>query len=888
MRAGDENNPACDCGSVLSQAIPSSLFRAHPALVMHSIYSGDPRDCRGDGLQDGTGCPGTNLRLKVDVGRTCRLISYPVEFSAAIARRGGFMIEPLEAGKYRSRFDSRELACASTEELKPSFEIIGQERAQKALDFGLNIEEQGFNVFAAGVPGTGRATSVKKFIEELARKKPGAGDWVYVNNFANPYEPKAIQLPPGMGKRFREDMSLLIQEVRKDLPRVFQSEDYATRRQQALGRIEAEKQALVTRMNEKALEKGFVIQMSPVGLVTIPIHEGRPLSQEEIASLSEMEREELQTRQEQLNSELRQTLRQLREMDLSAIEAVTRINREVALFAIGPLVTAIKEKYAGIAEILTYIDAMQNDIAENLPLFLAEGQPPQATAPFQHPSMLDIPFRKYQVNVIVDNSKQEGAPVVFEQNPTYQNLFGKVEKEIQFGVITTDFTMIRAGSVHRGNGGFLVIPVEELLHNPFAWDGLKNALKTQLVSIEEPGERMGFITAKGLKPEPIPLRTKIVLIGTPFVYQALYAGDPDFQELFKVRADFDTVMERNEENIRRYSEFICMVCARYRLQHLDRSAIAKVIEFGSRLAADQKKLSTRFSDVTDLIREASYYAKSEGSRYTTEAHVRRAIGEKIYRSNLIQEKIQDYIRRGILLIETSGSRVGQVNGLSVIGMGDYAFGRPSKVTASVGLGSGRIIDIEREAKMGGPIHTKGVLILSGFLTERYARDKPLSLAARLVFEQSYEGIEGDSASSTELYAILSALSGLPVKQSIAVTGSVNQKGEVQAIGGVNEKIEGFFEVCRAKGMTGEEGVIIPASNVENLMLKDEVVEAAERGLFRIYPVRNVDEGIEVLTGVPAGRRLPDGGFEEGTVNQLVDLQLRSMAEKAREFHTPPA
>ncbi|MDD1671420.1 MAG: AAA family ATPase, partial [Methanomicrobiales archaeon] len=432
-------------------------------------------------------------------------------------------------------------------------------------------------------------------------------------------------------------------------------------------------------------------------------------------------------------------------------------------------------------------------------------------------------------------------------------------------------------------GGYLVILVEDLFRNPFSWDGLKTALKTGEVTIEEPGERMGFITAKGLKPEAIPLNLKVVLIGTPIINQILYTQDPDFSELFKVKAEFDTSMERTEENIRKYETFICTLCKKDNLKHLDKSAVAKMVEFGSRLADDQRKLTTRFAHLADIIREASYYATLEKAPLTTEEHILKAIEEKTYRSSLIREKIQEFIRKGVFLIETAGSSVGQLNGLSVISLGDIEFGRPSRVTASVGVGRGGIMDIEREASMGGPIHTKGVLILGGYLASKYAQDKPFGLSAKLVFEQSYEGVEGDSASSTELYAILSALSGLPLKQSIAVTGSVNQKGEVQAIGGVNQKLEGFFEVCKAKGLTGDQGAMIPASNVQNLMLKEEMVEAAKAGKFTIYPVRTIDEGIEVLTGVKAGERRADGTFEEGTVNYLVDKRLKEMAATFKEY-----
>ncbi|HXW98929.1 MAG TPA: AAA family ATPase, partial [Methanomicrobiales archaeon] len=713
------------------------------------------------------------------------------------------------------------------------------------------------NIYVSGAHGTGRKTAVMDFLERLARGKPKAGDWVYVNDFTNQYEPDAIRLPPGKGAVFKGDMADFIAEARRALPRAFESEDYATRQQDTVKSIEEEKASLFAKIQESAQEKGFVIQMSPAGLLTIPVVEGKPLPPEEFAALPEAQRLEIQKRMEELNTDLRNAFRQVRDLDTKGAEAVEKLNREVALFAVGHAISDLKEKYKDLPEIQKHIEAVQNDILENLGQFL--GVPQQQQQLQQVPPQLqafvkELPFKKYEVNVVVDNAKADGAPVVFEQNPTYQNLFGRVEREVQFGIVSTDFTMIRPGSVLRANGGYMVIPVEDLLRNPYSWDGIKTALKTGEVVIEEPGERFGFITTRGLKPQPIPLSLKLVLIGTPDINQLLYSLDPDFQDLFKVKADFDVVMDRNEENSRTYARFICMLCGKHNLRHLDPTAVAKVIEYGSRLAEDQKKLSTRFANVADIIREASFYATAEKSEYTTGEHVMKAIEEKIYRSNLIQQKIQEFIERDIYLIDTTGAKVGQVNGLSVMGLGDFAFGRPSRVTASIGVGRDGVIDIEREAAMGGPTHTKGVLILSGYLAGKFSQDKPLSLSARLVFEQSYGGIDGDSASSTELYAILSALSGLPIRQSLAVTGSVNQKGEVQAIGGVNEKLEGFFEVCKAKGFTGSQGAMIPASNVENLMLKEEMVEAAKAGKFRIYPVKSIDEGIEVLTGVPAGER----------------------------------
>ena len=673
-----------------------------------------------------------------------------------------------------------------------------------------------------------------------------------------------------------------------DCRETFESEDYAIKQQQATDKLTKGREEIIHQVNEKAAEMGFIIQMGPTDLIVIPVIDGKQISPEEFESLPEVTRNGIMEKREALNADLRNGFRLLRDLDSRGTEAITQINNEIALYVIGHLVDGLKEKFRDHNEVLSYIDTIQKDILENLSVFLGQDSQQQQQVPpqFQQFITKDIAFQKYEVNVLVDNSSLTGAPVIFEDNPNYQNIFGKAEKEVQFGVVTTDFSMIRPGSLHKANGGFLVLPVLELFRNPLVWDELKTAIKTGQLFIEEPGERAGFITARGLKPQPVPLNVKIILIGTPEINQALSQGEPDYPELFKVRADFDITMDRTDENAKKYATYICSLCERFKLKHLDNTAVAKVVEFGSRLAEDQKKLSTRFAAVADLIREANFYAIEEKSRYITTLHILKAIEEKTYRSNLIAEKIQEFIERGIYLIDTEGEKVGQINGLSVMEYGDFAFGRPSRVTASVSVGREGIVDIEREAQLSGPSHTKGVLILGGYLAENYAIDKPLSVSAKLVFEQSYSGVDGDSASSTELYAILSALSGLPIRQSLAVTGSVNQKGEVQAIGGVNYKLEGYYEVCKKKGLTGKQGAMIPASNVQDLMLKEELVNAAKEGKFTIYPVHSIDEGIEVLTGVPAGKRKPDGTFPEGTVHYLVDKRLREMAETVREYQVP--
>ena len=797
------------------------------------------------------------------------------------------MVNELPPESLRKICEAKFIHCETTEDLVPTREIIGQERAVRALKFGLGIKDHGFNIYVAGYPGTGRKTAVKNFVEEVARDKPVPPDWCYLNNFSNQYEPKAIRLPPGKGKEFRDAIRNLIENIRTALPKAFESDDYASRRDATIRGLEKQRKDLIDKLNAKAQQEGFVIQSTPIGLLLIPVVNGKPLSQEELLSLPQETKSKIQERREKLEAELRNTMRQFLDMERKIREEIKKLNREVALYAIGHLVEAIVEKYSDNSEITGYLKDVQNDILDNLSQFIKRGEA-QQRLPFPVPWMREAIFRKYDVNVVVDNSDCKGAPVVMETNPTYQNLIGRTEKEAQFGALITDFTMIRGGSLHKANNGFLIIPVEDLLRNPFSYEALKRAIRDKNIVIEEPQERYGFISTKSLKPEPIPLDIRVILIGNPYLYQQLFILDTDFSELFKVKAEFDTTMERTEENVKKYAAFVCTLCEKENLKHLEQSALAKLIEYSQRIAEDQQKLSTRFAEVGDIIREANFYAVQEKSDAVTEKHVKKAIEEKIYRSRLIQEKIQEMITRGVLLIDTDAEKIGQVNGLSVMGLGDFAFGNPSRVTASIGLGREGVIDIEREAKMGGPIHTKGVLILSGYLNQKYAQDKPLSLSARLVFEQSYGGVEGDSASSTELYAILSALSGLPIKQNIAVTGSVNQKGEVQAIGGVNEKIEGFFEVCKAVGLTEEQGVMIPESNVQNLMLKEEIVDAVKAGKFHIYSAKNIDEGIEVLTGTKAGTKLQDGTFEEETVNYRVNKQLKDMAEKLKEFPSAPS
>lgn len=791
------------------------------------------------------------------------------------------MISELPAEKLRKACDPLSLGFSSTSELIPKAGIIGQTRALKALQFGLGMKERGFNIYVAGAPGTGRTTAVQSFLEEVAKGQPVPPDWCYVNNFRDSYRPKALKLPPGKGKEFQSDVKGLVEEARVAIPRAFESEQYTAKREGIGEGFSKRREELFNKLAERAQAEGFALKATPMGLMIIAVVDGKPLSEQDFMSLTPEAKQELIKKREGLEVELKGVSKQLRLMEREVNEGLKALDREVALSSIGPLMNELMEKYKGLSEVVGYLTEVQDDMVDNIAQFRPEqGAQP---SPIPMPWLKELAFRKYQVNVIVDNSGLTGAPVIIDFNPTYVNLFGRIEKESQFGAFFTDFTLIRGGSLHSANGGYLVMHADDLLTNLFSWDGLKRALGDGKITIEEAGERLGIMVTKSLMPDPIPLAAKVILVGNPFLHSLLYAYDEDFRELFKVKADFDTRMDRTDENMKAYLGSLCLVCGKEGLRHLDVGATARIVEHSSRLAEDQEKLSTRFSEIADLMREANYNASLDNSPLITAAHVQKAIEDKVYRSNLIQERIGEMIANGTIMIDTLGEMVGQVNALSVTGTGDFTFGIPNRITASLGLGREGIIDIEREVKLSGPIHSKGVMILSGCLANKYAHNKPLTLSARLVFEQSYSEVEGDSASSTELYALLSRLSGLPIKQSIAVTGSVNQRGEVQAIGGVNEKIEGFFGVCKAKGLTGDQGVMIPAANVRNLMLKEEVVAAVKEGKFHIYPVKTIDEGIEILTGVKAGERREDGTFAEDSVNGLVDKHLMELAKQLRDF-----
>ncbi len=791
--------------------------------------------------------------------------------------------------RLRAHFAKEQLNCDTSETLKPAKRVLGQDRALEALQFGLEMKGKGFNVYAAGLPGTGKNTAVRRFVHSVAQTRPTPPDWCYVANFRHPYEPRALPLPPGRARAFHRDLKAFVEEARRTIPDALQSQDLLSRRDLLVRKADEERSKVIEGFSRKAAGLGFAVQVSSAGITVTPSREGKPLTDPEIQALPAARRKELAKNRAALATRLNRGAKQLADLDVRIRQEVRTLRDGGVRSAIERLVSALAGRYQDVPVVAQYLRDLEQDLMENAHLFAGDAAEEPATGDGPWPrDDRTLRFRRYEVNVIVDNTDRKGAPVIAEANPTYNNLFGRIENEARFGTLVTDFTLIKGGALHKANGGFLILQVNDLAKNQASYAGLKRALQSGTIAIEETGERLGMTSAKSLTPEAIPLSVKVVLIGDPSTYDTLYENDPDFGPLFKVKAHFDDAIPRTPKNVDLYGRFIHSLVKAEGLNHLDAAAIAKVVEQGSRFAEDQTKLSTRFTDLADLVREAAFYAAQDGAKRVTAKHIAKALEEKVHRSNLLDEKLKEMIARGVILIDTAGAKVGQVNGLTVMSVGDLEFGQPSRVTASVGLGREGIIDIEREAKLGGQIHTKGVLILSGYLTEMYARDKPLSLACRLVLEQSYGGVEGDSASSTELYAILSALADLPIKQTFAVTGSVNQKGEVQAIGGVNEKIEGFFDVCKAKGLKGDESVLIPESNAQHLMLREDVVDAVRQGRFHIYAVKMIGEGIEILTGVKAGVRGGNGRFEPGCVNDRVDRRLAEMAQAIARFAGPPA
>ena len=790
------------------------------------------------------------------------------------------MVKELEATQLRYTCDASAFGFKSTAELEPLDQIIGQERAIDALKLGLGIKDvkNRYNIYVAGDPGTGKMSAVERFLTRASTDEPQPPDLCYVHNFDNPYSPRYLELPAGKGCQLRTDLEHHIDRLKREIPKVFESDEFKARSKKINDRYGERRTTLLEEMETKARELGFAVQRTPIGINTLPLHEnGEPLSQEEYDALPEEKRDEIREHQGQVQTLIKEQLQEVARLDEERESEIKKLAKEAVLFMIEPPFAQLKGPYEGLDKVIGFLESVKKDIVENLDSFQNSGAAKKSPFPFPLPQT--DPFKKYTVNVLVDNAKTEGAPVIVEQNATYPNLFGSIERRVQMGVAMTDFTMIKPGSLHRANGGYLVVNANNLFRLGLSWEALKIALKRREIHIEDPWQMMGYSTTEGLRPEPVPFRIKLVIIGSPYIYELLHFYDEDFGKLFNVKADFGTEMDRTPEREQEMARFLSACCAQEPTAlPFDPTGVAKMIEYATELTGDQTKLSCQFGNLVSIVKEASYWARTDGASTVSGDHVRRALEKRDFRHDRIDAKIREMIERGTIFVDTEGERAGQLNGLAVLQMGDYAFGKPSRITAAVHAGKAGLVDIEREAKLGGKTHTKGIMILKGYLGERFAQERPLSFSASLAFEQSYSMIDGDSASSTELYAILSALADAPIRQGLAVTGSVNQKGEVQPIGGVNEKIEGFYRVCKAKGLTGDQGVLIPRANVENLMLCEEVVEAVEAGRFHVYPVSTVEEGIEVLTGVPAGELREDGTYPEESVFGRAAARLEAIHE----------
>ncbi len=782
--------------------------------------------------------------------------------------------------RLRGLCDPDSLGVESTGEINKGRQLlVAQDKAVKGIKFGLKMPRNGYNLYVAGPDRTGLTFIAKTYIEKIGKKDPPPSDWCYVYNFQEPDTPKFLELKRGMGLKLKKDISEFIEEVKTEIQDVFESEDYNKERGAISKIFDTKRNELISLLEKRANKEGFILNISQVGMMIMPSKDGKQMDDETIGALPEKERKRLQKVSQELQKEMKETMRAIRNLDRGLKEQIKGLDNKIALYRVGHLIEELETRYEDLPEVLEYLKGMKDDIILNIDNFKQKQLIHQA--PFLMPQP-ESSFSRYEVNALIDNSKSKGAPVIIETNPTYPNLFGRIEKQSQFGTLFTDFTMIRPGALHRASGGYLIIKAIDLLRSLGSWNALKRAIKNKEIRIEDLAEEIGFISTKTLKPIPIPLNIKIVLIGDPYIYHLLYCFDSDFKKMFKVKAQLDDNTKKTKTQIRNYLSYIAKVCEEEHLLDIEKEGLARIIEYTSELVGNQRKMSLRLPEIKDLVVEANFWAKQRGKKSIQSSDVERAIDEKRQRSNLMEMKIQEMIEEEVLHIQTKGEVVGQVNGLTIYDLGDYAFAKPIRITATATPGKEGVVDIEREAKMSGNIHTKGILIMESYLKNKYALDKPLALSASVTFEQSYGMVDGDSASAAELFAILSCLSNRPIRQGIAVTGSVSQLGECQPIGGITRKIEGFFDVCKAKGLTGEQGVIIPKRNINDLMLKKELLSAVEKGKFHIYAIENMDEGIEILTGVKAGKRDKKGNYPKDTLNYLVMERLKAMSESIKE------
>ncbi|HZT07338.1 MAG TPA: AAA family ATPase [Chloroflexota bacterium] len=787
-------------------------------------------------------------------------------------------IEPLTPERLRWRCDPDSLPFETTAEVPPLDHTVGQDRGVSALEFGLEQRVDGYNVYVAGPVGSGRMTTVRTLVERLAASQPPPDEWCYARNFADPYRPKTIRVPQGKGAELARDMDALVDSCRREIRRAFESEQYPQRRTRTLHEFERQRDAIIDALRPYAQRLGFMIELGPTGIAAIPaISPGVPMSPEAFNLLPEEKKMAIQSQGQQLQGRIDEALGALHRLDREAHEALHRLDQEVALAAVAQVFEHMRAKWKDQPEVLKHLDETRQDLIDFLDAFRATDQDHEGRTgarPAHH---------RYGVNLLVPNPSPQGAPVVFEPNPTYYNLVGRIDYEMTGGGMYTDFSLIKPGALHRANGGFLILQARDLLSNPFSWEALKRALRDRQVRTENLSEQLSFVPTTSLKPEPIPLQVKVILIGDPTTYRLLYRLDVEFRTLFKVKAEFSPVMDLSVETQSAYAAFVSSRVRALKLLPFRKDAVARILEQGARLVEHQSRLTTRFEAIDEIVVEADAWARRVGADNVLAEHVERALKERDYRVSLVEEEMQRMIGEGTIVIDTESHVVGQINGLSVFMLDDYEFARPTRITAQTGMGADGIVDIQREIKLSGPTHSKGVLILTGYMTGTYARDHPLAFSARLSFEQVYDEVEGDSASSAELYALLSSLAELPIRQDIAVTGSVNQRGEVQAVGGVTTKVEGFYEVCKARGLNGRQGVIIPEANVRHLMLKQEVVDAVAKKQFNVWAVRTIDQGLEILTGIPAGAREATGYVPPDSAHARVEAKLVSLAEGLAAF-----
>ena len=764
-----------------------------------------------------------------------------------------------------------------TSELEAINTGIGQERGIKALEFGVNVDIKGYNLYLEGPSGVGKTMYAKNYLDKVAKKKKIPNDWCYIYNFANPNEPVAVSFPAGQGKEFKETMDSFIKDIRNDIKSTFNNDDFEKEKTLIRQDFEEKKACLLDKLNQESEKHGFQVKSAQNGIYMMPIIDGKTIEEEEFDKLDEDVKKEFEEKSSIVQEQIMQVIGQIKEMERASDKRLEEWQANIALLTVNSHINYIKSKYKRNKKVNQFLNDVKQDILKNISVFTAkedEKQVPGA-GPRQEPPK---PWLNYRVNLFVDNSNLEGAPVIMDSNYSYHNIFGKLEYENYYGALKTDYTMLKPGLLQIANGGYIIFQAKDLLANGACYEALKKALRIKELSIENTADQRSSMVMISLKPEPIPLDLKVIMVGNDTIYQSLLAMDSDFRKLFKVKVEFAEDAPLTEENMNRLARFIHGFCEQEELPHLDRGAVAKVVEYASKISGEQEKLSTRFTDIAQVVGEAATWAKMDKKKIVTAEYIDIALKERVERVKKYDSKYMEMIKENTLLIDTSSSQVGQINGLTVMTIGDYTFGKPVKITANTYMGKTGVVNIEREVELSGSSHSKGVLILTGYLGEMFAQDIPLSLTASICFEQLYNGVDGDSASSTELYAILSSLSGIPINQSIAVTGSVNQKGEIQPIGGVNDKIEGFFQVCKMRGLDGSHGVMIPKLNVKNLSLSEEIVEAVKNKKFHIYAISTIEEGIEILTGVPAGKKDANGRFPAGTINYLAHEKLRKYAE----------